>query len=193
MKIEVWAPIDKCYPFEISNLGRVKNSKTGKIRKRSFDKDGYVLAVIRETGIRKSISKKVHRLVAQYFILNPENKPEVNHKDGNKQNNNIGNLEWATTRENKKHAKKTGLYKSGDAFSNTKTRDGDIIAILLLIKLRKLSYKKIREQFGITAYRAIKHTFEDGSRKSVTNRFFSEDDLQNLRELVVSNRFEYNL
>ena len=62
---------------------------------------------------------KVHRLVAKSYIPNPQNKPEVNHKDGNKQNNHVSNLEWVTSSENGLHSYKLGLSKKEHLLKRT--------------------------------------------------------------------------
>jgi hypothetical protein len=72
-----------------------------------YEGDRYQKCVLKING--KPTMKYIHRLVAEAFIPNPDNKPEVNHKDGNKLNNNVSNLEWATLSENRLHAYKTGL------------------------------------------------------------------------------------
>lgn len=70
---------------------------------------GYVYVCLFKNNRQKTF--RVNRLVALMFIPNPENKPEVNHKDGNKLNNCVSNLEWNTTKENIEHAYRTGLNK----------------------------------------------------------------------------------
>ena len=74
----------------------------------------------------------VHRLVATRFIPNPENKPHVNHIDGNKLNNRVDNLEWVTEQENKTHAYRNGLYK-------TKLSNTDAVNIVSLCKTKSQS------------------------------------------------------
>lgn len=101
---EVWKPIDECYNYEISNLGRVKNIKTGKHLKSCIRPDGYANITLNINNKNKTY--KVHRLIAHAFIPNPENKPTVNHFDRNKSNNAITNLEWATMSEQNKHCAK---------------------------------------------------------------------------------------
>ena len=90
------------YPnYSVSNYGEVRNDTTGKILKRGEDCDGYFQHTLCANGAR--YTRKVHRLVALAFIPNTENKPMINHKDGNKQNNYVGNLEWCTNQENQDH------------------------------------------------------------------------------------------
>ena len=93
--------------YQISNLGRVKSlsrdvgsnrCKKETIMKTSIDKDGYECMVLSKDGKQKYV--RIHRLVAQAFIPNPNNLPQVNHKDENKGNNNVENLEWCTTTYN---------------------------------------------------------------------------------------------
>lgn len=85
----------------IDKKGRLLNSKTNKFRKGRVDKDGYIEYQLSDGD--KVYYRRAHRLVAEAFISNPKNKPTVNHIDGNKQNNNVENLEWATYSENNLH------------------------------------------------------------------------------------------
>lgn len=111
--MEIWKIIEGTDgKYEVSNTGKVRSNNYlghGKQQELSLSKDhkGYLRVRIFKNGSRPTI--KVHREVAKAFIPNPENKPEVNHKDGNKENNHVGNLEWATPGENTAHAYASGL------------------------------------------------------------------------------------
>lgn len=119
--IEKWKPV-KGYEglYEVSSLGRIKSlskrvdsgkchrSYSEKILKPGKDCNGY-LRVSLSNFNHLAHTHKVHRLVAEAFIDNPEKLPEVNHIDGNKANNSIDNLEWISASDNLKHAYKNGL------------------------------------------------------------------------------------
>lgn len=110
--------------YQVSNLGRVKSLARfklnhGKLKpiperilkpwemSKQTNGQAYMMVSLYQNAKRKSAL--VHRLVAEAFIPNPENKPTVNHKNGDKYNNQVDNLEWMTQRENLLHAYKMGL------------------------------------------------------------------------------------
>lgn len=90
-------------------MGNVYSNKFNKLKKikARLHPEGYLQVALMIEGKRKE--KLIHRLVAEAFLLNTDNKPHINHKDGNKMNNHRENLEWATPSENGKHAYKIGL------------------------------------------------------------------------------------
>lgn len=96
--------------YSVSRNGDVRSERTGKLFAKCKNSYGYVHVVLRKDGVPHI--KKVHRLVAETFLSNPENKREVNHVDGDKSNNALSNLEWATPSENRRHAVNTGLLPS---------------------------------------------------------------------------------
>jgi len=105
--------------YEVSNLGRVKNLRKKRINyvwhtetlmKPKNNKDIYHRVELSKNSKRKIIG--VHQLVAAAFIINSENKPNINHKNGVRNDNRVENLEWCTQKENIKHAWDTGLSKS---------------------------------------------------------------------------------
>jgi len=95
--------------YAISNYGRIKNIKNGRILKPCVNHNGYYSYVFCQNGIKKGF--RIHRLVAIYHVPNPNNLPYVNHIDGDKLNNNANNLEWCTAKYNDTHARENNLKK----------------------------------------------------------------------------------
>lgn len=128
--------------YQVSNTGKVRNLKTNRILKPQLTGQYRYDAV---TLCKNSIKKRyyVHRLVAQHFILNPENKYSVNHKNGNKQDNNVNNLEWATGTEQNNHAFKIGIKKPED---HSKLTRQDVEQI----RQTKGKLKDIAKSYGVS-------------------------------------------
>ena len=100
-----WKKIEAFPRYSISDTGSVRNDETGKVLRPAKDSNGYSFVILHLNN--KKIHGYLHRLVATAFIPNPLNLPEVNHKDLNKSNNDVSNLEWVTRRENIIHRYKT--------------------------------------------------------------------------------------
>lgn len=137
--------------YEISDTGLVRNLRKdsknrtyhGKILIPGLTGSGYPFVLLSVNGVTKN--KMIHRLVADAFISNPDKLREVNHKDGNKTNNRVTNLEWCTRAENLKHAVNTGLrYSQCNIIRGVKmtTPDGQT--------LRFKSMKECGQYFGFT-------------------------------------------
>jgi hypothetical protein len=151
--------------YQISNMGRVKslprtifferNGKESrvlpsKVLKGYLRNCGYFIVNLSKNGI--VVSNTIHRLMAEAFIVNPFNLPEVNHKDGNKQNNDLNNLEWVTRRQNVQHAVDTGLLKvvQGEANGMTKLTIQQVIQIKQRFKAGLGSISTIAKEYGVT-------------------------------------------
>lgn len=156
---EIWLPLVgyEIY-YEVSNLGRIrsfdrevntKNNSTqirqGKVLKQYLTHNGYLRVVVTKGNKRKS--NPVHRLIANTFIPNPENKPEINHKDGYKTNNVITNLEWVTRKENMIHAVNTGLVIAPKA---VRKLTPEIIKHAKELREEGRSYKNIGLIYGVS-------------------------------------------
>ena len=113
---EIWKDIEGYEGlYQVSNYGRIKSLRKNNYLKLNEVK-GYLYAHLYKEAKRKA--HRVNRLVAEAFIKNSENKPQVNHIDGNKQNNKVDNLEWNTISENLTHAINTGLKKASKGSKN---------------------------------------------------------------------------
>jgi hypothetical protein len=140
--------------------------------------NGYYKVNININGKEKLVS--LHRLVAEAFIPNPENKPEVNHKNGNKGINAAYNLEWNTSKENIEHAWRTGLKTAmkGDAHPMHKVNADTVNKICALLITGDYSYKQISEMTGAT-YSIVKKIKNKERWKEITSRYdFSNYDIK---------------
>lgn len=155
--------------YQVSSFGQVKrveryytqlNGLTGNINtkllselvmKQFEDEDGYFRIQLIKNGLRKK--HFVHRLVALNFIPNPENKPEVNHKEGNKKDNRVEMLEWNTTSENQIHAIANKLYVTakGETAGQAKLKEVQVREIHKLWKSGEVTQEYLSSMFGVAS------------------------------------------
>lgn len=141
--------IDKKYI--VYKNGTIKNKEKNVMIAQRLDKYGYLVANIKMTsGLIKT--KKIHRLVAEAFLKNPENKPQVNHIDGNKTNNNVENLEWCTAKENIKHSFEFKLRKNqiGENHFLNVIKEKEVIKICELLEKKYTPFMIKEEMKEIT-------------------------------------------
>lgn len=156
--IEIWKEILPYY--EVSNFGNVR-TKSRRVKTyygfrqtvpRSVpitdNGHGYKLFGTQIDHKRKNFY--IHRAVAELFIPNPSNLPEVNHKDGNKANNHISNLEWVTLQQNRAHAVVSGFIKNGESSPSAKLKESDVVEILdLFLKNPGANKTHCARKYGI--------------------------------------------
>lgn len=120
--------------YQVSNLGNIRNKKTGLLLKPSYNKKGYqyVYLVYSHTG---RVKWYIHRLVAFHFIPNPLRKPQVNHINGNNSDNRVENLEWVTNEENQKHAVLNNLHYQGEQHKDSKFTESSVRLLPELINI----------------------------------------------------------
>ena len=158
---EIWKDIQGYEGFyQISNLGNVKSlervvdkgngilqHRKERIMNKRESVDGYYVAKLNVNKKSKSIA--IHILVARHFIDNPNNYPEVNHKDCNRKNNQVDNLEWCTHQQNVEHSKQLGHYKTKSGCDNPNYKNDTLkIKYKNNPTLAKINNSRPREQNG---------------------------------------------
>lgn len=132
--------------YKVNEFGEVFSFKKGRPKKLKprYTHDGYIWYSLSKNNKAKTL--RANRLVAETFIPNPLNKETVNHKDGDKFNNHVSNLEWSTKNEQMEHAYKMGLKKPVDGTSN-----GNSVLTEHEVKEIRAAYKSHSKEYGMKA------------------------------------------
>ena len=184
--------------YKVSSDGRVKNTLTNRILSlNTIDRYGYVQICLSHKN--KKYIKTLHTLVATAFIPNPENKPQVNHKNGNKLKNCVDNLEWATAKENVDHAYKTGLHDNvakGNKHGLNVYEESTIKRVCELLELGEKSITEISYITGVSkstihdvlGEKYWTHISKDYKIHEFRNRrrfkYVSEDTMKDIKKLA---------
>ena len=193
---EIW--LDLVYPdvmpntYIVSSYGRVRNKITGQPMKPMIRHMYYGVKLMHTDN--KSYNHRIHRLVCTMFHPNPDNLPVVNHIDGNKLNNHYTNLEWCTQGDNIRHAIRIGLFNphnqqslKGDDSPRTKIPDKVVETICeLLIKnygdIYNAYHELINAGIDNVSLHAIESIAAKECRKSVSDKYFSKEDMNKLKQ-----------
>lgn len=151
---EIWKKVNEFPNYSVSNLGRIKstprNRTKGGILKQRPTTEGYLQVTLYKSG--KQFTKTVHRLVALHFMENKQQLKCINHRDCNKRNNRIDNLEWCTHSQNSIHAIKNGNAPDNSGTKNGQSKINKRVAeeIRSLYSTGKLLQKEIANKFNIS-------------------------------------------
>lgn len=147
--METWKLIREHCDYSISDFGRVKSNKKNLLMRLTLNNGYYAISF--HLGNHKYKTYRIHRLVASYFIPNPNNLPQVNHIDGNRLNNNVSNLEWCDASHNLKHANRIGLHNPKRGSSNGKSKLDENSVLIIKERLsRGERYNHIAKDFSVS-------------------------------------------
>jgi hypothetical protein len=169
INLEEWLTIDGFSSYQVSSSGRVRNIKRKKILKLSKNWNNYIVVTIRG-DLNNKKQFRVHRLVATYFIENKHNKPTVNHKDGDKSNNSVSNLEWMTHKEQQIHAVENNLvnHSKGEDHYKSTISNQDVIAIREMYKTQRFTMSEIGGLFKLSGS-TVQAIISNKTYKSILN------------------------
>jgi hypothetical protein len=142
---EIWRTIPDFPNYEISSYGRLRRISSRYFLKYNVDKDGYLRVSIRKTG-RRNFCLHIHRLVAIAFLPKPRGpgKKQVNHKNGDKTNNHISNLEWVSCKKNISHA-----YQKLGYWPKPKKHSKETILKIHEMRMSGISPSQISKELGV--------------------------------------------
>ena len=194
-----WGPIyakGKLLPYEVSNTGMIRNTNSEVILKLG-DWQGYSRVTL--YADKKYYPVKVHRLVALAFIPNPGIKPQINHINGNKKCNWVGNLEWTTAKENIRHAWDSGLHDNfakGERVGTSKYTEADVRKVCEMLCDPHARYEDIEKATGVS-YDAIAKIATGDNWGWISNEYnfptarirpskYSEEEIRNICQMLAN-------
>ena len=158
---EIWKPVEFLNGrYEVSNSGKLRNTKTKRELKAPINSHGYKSVVMRPKETNgKAINVSIHKVVAKAFLGEKPDGYVINHKDGDKTNNTVENLEYVTPGENNRHALNTGLRKpanmkglspKGESHYNAKLTENEVREIRRIHNETGYGSRRIAKMFGVT-------------------------------------------